>query len=83
MQFDPPTGSVITTMTTDSGGRKVYTYTKAGVTHTIEVGDGIIKYDQVVPAGTTVNLYSDSACTILVSSSLYVKTEDPLTHFTT
>ena len=81
MQFNPVSGQVITTMTTDAGGRQVYTYTDAGssTTHTIEVGDGIIKYEQKIPDGTTVNLYSDSACTTLVSSALYDKVVDPVT----
>ena len=81
MQFDIIDGHVITTMTTDAGGRQVYTYTDAGssTTHTVEVGDGIIKYEQAIPAGTTVNLYTDSACTTLVSNALYDKVTDPVT----
>ena len=85
MQFDPVDGHVITTMTTDAGGRKVYTYTDSvsSATHIIEVGDGVIKYDQKLPDGTDINLYSDSACTTLVSSALYTKVKDPVTGFIT
>ena len=70
-------------ITTDSSGKKVYTYTDAAsVSHTIEVGAGTITYAQAIPAGTTVNLYTDSACTTLVSSALYDKTTDASGHIT-
>ena len=71
-------------ITTDASGKKVYTYTdSASASHTIEVGAGTITYAQAIPAGTTVNLYTDSTCTTLVSSALYDKTEDPVTHHIT
>ena len=74
------TGSAVTT---DSSGKKVYTFTdSASVSHTIEVGAGIITYAQAIPAGTTVNLYTDSTCTTLVSSALYDKTTDANGHIT-
>lgn len=79
MQFDPVSGAPISQTTTgatyDSGTNTLtYAYTQAGTALTIEVGSGIITYDQALPAGTTIELYEDAACTTKVPTTKYIKT---------
>lgn len=85
MQFDPVSGAPISQSSAgasyDAGTNVLtYTYTAAGVSKTIEVGSGKIVYDLALPTGTTVNLYSDAACTTLVPASKYTKVTDTAGH---